>query len=806
MLKNWLKIAFINYKKNWLSTFINLFGLTLGLTGFMLILLHWNDEASYENWNPLKEEIYFAQPFFKLQNTYGSSFSYPFAKHAVEIFPEITDYVLFNGYGYSNKFSANGKSVYQENGANVSENFFNFFPFKLLSGSYKDALLDENSVAISSKLSQSIFGTTNTAGQKVDVDGKPMMITAVYELPEGNSVIKPDYIALSGNLKEDKKEDQWGNFNYQVLFKIKKGTDIEKLKKDFYNKLILERGKIGAKQAGITTEKYLDLYGPNGIDFTRFDRVNLHAQASFMSKADYKNILTLFTLSVLIVLLSAINFINLKTAQSSQRAKEVGVRKAIGSSRSSIIKQFLLETVLICLFAYLLSLVLTELSLPAFNKFYNKEMKMNDWHIYLYSFLFVLLVAKVSGLIPAIYLSNFKSINTLKGNFARSKNGVWLRNGILTLQLIISSFFIIGGLIIHQQVKYMTSKDLGFNGSQVININFRDYSNFKPYLKYQRLKTEISKIDGVEEVSFGEALPASGSRSSSNIDYLDKTLEGQHGAMDYNYLQMMGVKLKTGRWLDPKLSSDTINTVIINEALVKEFGWNDQEALTKKIKPGFDNKPYQIVGIVKDFNLAGLNQKVNPVVFFHYLETQWKRNQIYNMQVKLKKDEMPATVERLKNFWETKAEPGYPFNYSFVNKEFAKTFEKYQKQQTLFTILNIIVLTVALLGLFALSSLLIEQKLKDVAIKKTLGASEKSIVLDLTKKFLVISAIAVLISIPISYYFMNEWLKDFAYRIEMPWFPYVLSFVILLILTFAVVSIKAYRATQVNLVKYLKYE
>ena len=179
---------------------------------------------------------------------------------------------------------------------------------------------------------------------------------------------------------------------------------------------------------------------------------------------------------------------------------------------------------------------------------------------------------------------------------------------------------------------------------------------------------------------------------------------------------------------------------------------------------------------------------------------------MYFMEVKLNKNDIDGTVSRIKNYWETKAEPGYPFNYSFVNKKFAKTFEKYQKQQTLFTILNIIVLTVALLGLFALSSLLIEQKLKDVAIKKTLGASEKSIVLDLTKKFLIISAIAVLISIPISYYFMNEWLKDFAYRIEMPWFPYVLSFVILLLLTFAVVSIKAYRATQVNLVKYLKYE
>ena len=176
------------------------------------------------------------------------------------------------------------------------------------------------------------------------------------------------------------------------------------------------------------------------------------------------------------------------------------------------------------------------------------------------------------------------------------------------------------------------------------------------------------------------------------------------------------------------------------------------------------------------------------------------------MQVKLYGEDIPGTIERLKTFWEKSAEPGYPFDYYFIDKQFARSFDKYKKQRTLFTILNIIVLTVALLGLFALSSLLIEQKLKDVAIKKTLGASEKSIVLDLTKKFLIISAIAVLISIPISYYFMNEWLKDFAYRIEMPWFPYVLSFVILLLLTFLVVSIKAYRATQVNLVKYLKYE
>ncbi|AZI19899.1 ABC transporter permease [Chryseobacterium taklimakanense] len=806
MLNNWLKIAFANYKKNWFSTIINLLGLTLGLTGFVLILMLWNDEASYEKWNPKKDNIYFVQPYYGTNKEFGNNLSFPFVKKSMELLPEVKDYVLFNGYGYSAKFSASGKSVFQENGANVSENFFNFFPFKILSGSKMDALKGEDKVIISSSLSQKLFGSNNGAGQKVEISGKSHMITAVYELPKGNSAVKPDYAVIAGNIAYDEKTEAWGNYNYQVLFKLDPNTDLEKLDKDFYNKVVLLGAKIQSKGNSRDFKDYLEKYFPKGAEFTKLDQVNLHAKASFITKADYKNILTLFALSVLIIILSAINFINLKTAQSSQRAKEVGVRKAIGSNRKQLVLQFLLETFIICITAYVLSLVLVELLLPSFNKFYNKEIAMTDGKVYGYSLLFVVIVAFISGLIPAFYLSNFKPINTLKGNFARSKNGILLRNSILTLQLVISSFFIICGLITHLQVDYMLRKDLGFKGDQIININFKDTNESKGWLKYERLKNEIIKMPGVADVSYGEASPGTGAQSSSNVDYLDKTLQGIHGSMDYNYLQFLGVKLKAGRWLDPKLASDTINNFIVNEAFVKKFGWTNEEALNKEVSPGFDRKKYKIVGVIKDFNVYGVRTDVDPTVFFHYLETEWKRNQVWNMQVKLYGEDIPGTIERLKTFWEKSAEPGYPFDYYFIDKQFARSFDKYKKQRTLFTILNIIVLTVALLGLFALSSLLIEQKLKDVAIKKTLGASEKSIVLDLTKKFLVISAIAVLISIPISYYFMNEWLKDFAYRIEMPWFPYVLSFVILLLLTFAVVSIKAYRATQVNLVKYLKYE
>ncbi|MET3539160.1 ABC transporter permease [Chryseobacterium limigenitum] len=804
MINNWLKIAFINYKKNWLSTIINLFGLTIGLTGFMLILMHWNDEESFEKWNPKKDSIYYFQTFHKKENSYGNNISIPMARRAKEVIPGVEDYVLFNGSGIGLKMTTKVKTVFQKDGMTGTESFFKFFPFKLVAGSYKDALKGESAIALSTDAAKNLFGKTNVAGESVKFDNKNYVVTAVYELPKENSQIKPEFIINPvEQIKNDEKN--WGNFNYGALFMLKKGTDPKVVEQKFVKDIFEYRASLDKDPSGMTIQQYLDLYGPTDSELTPLDQIKLHAKASWFGNPDFKTLMILFTLSVLIVVLSAINFINLKTAQASQRAKEIGVRKAIGSTRSNLVLQFLMETFVICIASYFLSLALTELLLPSFNKFYDKEMKMNDWHIYFYSFVMVIMVTLISGLIPATYLANFKAIETLKGNFARSKHGVWLRNGILTLQLIISSFFIIGGLIVNQQVKHMMNKDLGYNGKQIVMINFNE-TNPKPWLKYERLKTEMRKIKGVTDVSYGEAVPGSDRSSSSNMDFMDKSIQGQHGSMDYDYLKFLNVKLKKGRWLDPNLSSDTVNNVLVNEAFVRKFGWKDEDALKNEIKPGFDNKKYKIVGVVKDFNIRSLRKEVEPIIFFHYRETEWKRFNVYNIQLKIDQNDIDGTVKRLKTYWQSNVEPGYPFDYYFLDKQFAKTFEKYQKQQTLFTILNAMVLMVALLGLFALSSLMIEQKLKDVAIRKTLGASDRILILGLTKQFLWITLTAVVISIPISYYLMNEWLKDFAYRIDMPVWPFIFSLIVLLLLTFSVVSIKAYQATKVNLVKYLKYE
>lgn len=809
MFKNWLKIAFINYKKNWLSTIINILGLSVGLCVFLLIFIHWQDEKSYEDWIPNKENIYLVENGNSSFGTMVVS-SYPELTVSKEKFSEIEDFAIANSWnGYKVRLMYGNKSAYTTN-ARATDSYFDFFPMEKIAGSFKNAISDDSKIAISEETAKVLFGDEykNCIGKTLKLDdseNKSYVVTAVYKIPTGNTVFRPGFIMRHPNI--DKQNLEWTNYSYVGYFKIKPGTDIAALEKKLSEQQS-QQEKISSEKWG---EKYDEKNAPK-VYLTPISKMKLDAKSEGIDKGDKKSIMILLGLSALILLLSGINLINLKTAQASQRAKEVGVRKVVGSSKSKLILQFLLETFIICFTAYILAFAMLELLLPSYNKFLGKEIKLNGINLFIYSGLLLIVFSFISGLIPALYLSNFRPINTLKGNFSRSRNGVWLRNSILTLQLIISSFFIICSLIIHSQVKFMMNKDLGFKGDQVVNIQFNktDWENDYNYKKYVRLKNEVSKIAGVEDITGSINSIGLGMANASLVkNALDttKTVENVvNGAIDYNYFRFYKMKFVSGRDMDLRYASDTISGTVVNESFIKKMGWNKDQALGKEVFPGWEQKKkYKIIGVLKDFHINGVDKPVEPMLFFNY-DRNWAKNNMGNLQIKLSGDDINGTLEQIKEFWLTKAEPGYPINYEFVDKQFAKTFEKFQKQQTLFTILNIVVLVIALLGLFALSSLLIEQKLKDVAIKKTLGANEKTIIWDLTKRFLLICVIAVLISIPFGYYAMNEWLKDFSYRIDMPVWPYVLSMISLLLLTFIVVSFKAYRATKINLVKHLKYE
>lgn len=805
MLKNWLKIAFINYRKNWLSTIVNILGLSIGLCVFLLIFIHWQDEKSYEQWVPNKDNIYLVE---NKNASFGimSSSSYPEIFVSKEKFGEIEDGMIYNDWG-KQRLSVGGNSAYVSGSASV-DSFFRFFPFEKLAGNFQNALSDNGKIALSDKTARLLFGDDylSAVGKSVksDANDNEYVVTAIYRLPEANTVFRPDF--LYKNPYIDQSKDQWTSFSYNGFFRLKTGTDVKALE-DKLSKQMQEQDEISSKKWGYTVDKK----NPSMVYLTPVSTIKLDAKSEGINKGDKKSILILLGLSALILLLSGINLINLKTAQASQRAKEVGVRKVVGSTKSKLILQFLMETFIICFIAYILAFAMVELMLPSYNKFLNKEIKLNNGSLFIYTGLLLVVFSLISGLIPALYLSNFKPINTLKGNFARSKNGVWLRNSILTLQLIISSFFIICSLIIHTQVKYMMNKDLGFKGNQAIQINFKkmNWENNFNVKKYKRLKNESARIPGVADVTGSVNSIGNGSANASMVKKstdTTKTFQTMLGGIDENFLHFYKVKFLSGRDLDWKKASDTINGAVVNETFAGKLGYNANTALGKEFFTGWDGKKkYKILGVVTDMNYTGVEQTVMPIVYFNY-DRNWVKNNMGNLQIKISGNDIDGTLERIKAFWLTKAEPGYPFDYEFVDKQFAKTFEKFQKQQTLFTTLNLVVLIIALLGLFALSSLLIEQKLKDVAIKKTLGANEKTIIWDLTKRFLSICFFAVLLSIPMSYYAMNEWLKDFSYRIDMPIWPYVLSMILLLILTFIVVSFKAYRATKINLVKYLKYE
>ena len=809
MIKNWIKIAFTNYKKNWLTTIINLLGLSIGLTIFLLVFLNWQDEKSYEKWIPNKENIYFVELQTKKDN-YASNINFPLLYTAPKMFPEIETYTIANiERDEKVKLIAEGHSVYTEP-IYASEDFFKVIQFPKLAGSFDNILVDLHSTALSEETAKALFGKDylNSIGKVViaDNDGSKYVVQAIYKNPaeQENTIFRSGFIIRKSNIDNNKN---WTNYSFYGFFKVKPNTNIAQLEEKL-SKWDDDNERADRKKYG-----WADDREHIKVHLTNVGEMKLEAKGSGIMKGDKKSIIILMSLAVLILILSAINFINLNTAQASQRAKEVGVRKAMGSSKGKLVIQFLLEAFIIYITAFAFSLVLLELLLPVYGKFLGKEIKIEGLHIYFYTFLIVVSFAFFSGIIPALYLSNFKPIQTLKGNFSRSKHGIWLRNAILSLQLIISSFFIISSLIIYKQVNYMMDKDLGFNGDQVFQINFMK-ANFVEdgynQRKYELYRDKIKHFPGVIDVTGSAQTMGGGITNSTGAKYKkDSTLSTSAGvgAIDFNYFRFYKINFVAGHDINPKLTTDTARGIIVNESFVKKMNWNAADAIGKEISSGLDDKSNNmlIIGVVKDFYYGSVKNEVFPMMFFNY-QRYWTRNLMTNMQIKLSGDNIAENTERIKKYWEAEVEPGYPFDGDFVNKKFAKTFDKYKKQRLLFSILNSVVLIVALLGLFALSSLMIEQKLKDVAIKKTLGASDGVLIKDLTRKFLWITALAVLLSIPVSYYFMNEWLKEFAYRIEMPWWPYILSLIILLLLTFLVVSIKAYRATKVELVKYLKYE
>jgi putative ABC transport system permease protein len=809
MIFNWFKIFIYHLRQNKLFSFLNVLGLSIGIAGVIFAILYWNNENAYDKWNPEKENVY--QVLNKIGNTgdIWASSSIPFGITCKKTIPEIESITLYDGWYYEDIIKYQNQKWMGKKIIVADYGFFDAFPFPIVKGAKKDILKEKNSVAISEDEAKIVFKNEDPIGKIIINDNKPYVIKSVYRIIKPSSV-EPNYVF--GGLLSNNNIDSWGDFSYTLLIKTKKGANIDDVLKKMQNVNFVNRTLKEAKSSGQTVEEYVKENGEIKVILDRLDKARLHGTKSAggfnfpEGKGNLQLLYIMVGLSILILALSLVNYINLATASAIKRAKEVGVRKIVGATKRQIILQFIFETAIIVTLSIVFALAIVELSLPYYNNFLKKSLTMNGSEFYLQLIFIFGLVIVLAGIFPAIYISNFETLKVLKGNFSRSKSGIWIRNSMLIFQFGIATFFIIGALIVNSQVNYMMNKDLGFSGNQVIRIAFKSTDRNKKLEKYQTTKQEILKLSGVEDVSTFAGSFGNSTNSSSGFTHNGVFVQPRNVDMDFGFLEMMKIKIVQGRDLSPKYASDTISNWLINETLAKTIGLKNP--VNTIISSGWGNEKgnlkFKVVGVVKDFHISGLQNKVPPMVFISIKTLKW--NNFDNIYVKVSPNNLTETLAKLKTYWEKNVNQDYPFDYEFVNKGFAKTYQEQVKQKDLFFILNLVVIIIAIFGLFALASFSMERRLKEIAIRKTLGAETDALLKELSKQYVGFCLLGFAIGIVPGYILLQKWLEDFAFRINVSVVPFSIALISLLVLTLLIVLAKAYQVTKIDILKYLKYE
>lgn len=802
MLNNWFKIVAYHSKKNKLYVLFNLLCLALGITAVLLSTLYWQEETSFDRWNANKEEVYFIE-----SRSENHSFGYqPYVLSSLlkEHHNFVEDYLLYSGY-FPTQVMHNKKAYAIEKILQTNASFFSFFPYKISYGSPSSIFKNPKEIALEKQKSSLIFGKgVNPIGEQIEVDDEWYTVVAVYDLGGKRSSFMPEAVV---NDHQFIPEDLVGNWNYSsssVLIKTKEGEKLAKAADQIYSQYYLlpmaEKQQLSfeefeKKTNGIYDQKIV-IHPLKGLHFGDAGNV-VTPEANVKSTTLY----VIVGLSWVLFVLSLFNYVNLSLSQTVSRAKEVGIRKVLGGSKRKIIQQALFETSLTMLLSFVGSFFMVLWILPFVNSFLGTHIVV---HLRDALFLFVgvyLLVLLLGGLIPALYRANYQVLPVLKGNYYRSRSGIVLKNAFLILQFAIACWFISGTYIMYKQVNYMTTKSLGFSGDQVISFPFLEEEPIEieeRHQAYQTFKQEVLKIKGVEQMAFADLDYGSEERSRymQLFDYEGENMRVAVHNVEAGYLEMMQVGLKEGRYLTNKFASDSIQNAVINESLLRQ--------LHKDSIAGLVVNGTTIVGVVQDFHTAGFEHEISPKMFVLPSQTFFHFTQV---SMKLDVHQLETILPAVEKLWESFHKgTDKPFEYSFMDQKFAKNFEKIKIQQQVMMGLSYLVIFIALFGLFAVSSYTIGTKLRAIAIRKVLGAETRGLIQDLSYQYLIYCIVGFGLSVIPSYYLLNEWLKGYAYRIEIGWEVYGGCLLAIVVLTLLIVVSRAYRATQINVLEYIKYE
>ena len=800
MLKNYFKVALRTILKHKFYSVLNISGLAFGLTACFLIGLYIFDELSFDKFHKDSENIYCIALHGKIagQEIYTSSSCPPIAQEMVSEIPGVEQAIRVNPWRnvvmkYEDKAFTETKALL------VDSNFFAFFSFKLLEGDVKTVLKEPNTMVITKASAVRYFGNQSAIGQLITVgnDNKAFKVTGIAEEAPANSQIQFDLL-LSSESDEDMKSNGWTNNGLYTYFRKNPKTTIESIDSKLSDFVVehvapeLEQGfgvsfKEFEKQGGIYA------YYSYSLASSHLHQVQLNDGISPRSDAKYVYIMG--AVGIFILLIACINFMNLSTARSASRAKEVGLRKTLGSVRSMLIAQFLSESFVYTFVSTVLALIAVYLLLPAFNLLSAKELVFKTilTPVMLVGVIGIfLIVSLLAGSYPAFYLTSFNPVDVLKGKVKAGMKSKGVRSALVVVQFTISITLIISTMIVYNQLGYLQEKNIGLDKQNVLILrNTRRLAN-----NMDAFKESLNNQNGIKASYTNNVFPGVSNTTVFRTVGTDQDrILGTYFA-DYDHLNVLKIELAEGRFFSKDFLSDS-TACLVNEAAVKELGWTDP--LNQKLVNYNGDKPYdmQVIGLVKDFNFESFKSKVRPLV----IQLTKKAN---NMLIRY---EGPAkdAVAKVEEEWK-KTAANEPFEYAFLDQNFDELFREEQRLSQLFTVMTGIAIFVACLGLLGLASFTAEQRTKEIGIRKVMGASVSSVSTLLSKEFMVLVGISFVVAAGLAWYAMDSWLSTFAYRIELGIGVFLIGGIIAASIAWLTVSFHFIKAARSNPADSLRYE
>jgi putative ABC transport system permease protein len=803
MINNFFKIAFRNLVRHKAFSFINITGLAIGLICFILIMLWIQDELSFDNFHQNAERIYSAGIDFKTGDTEGRGITTtpPLAPAMMAEIPEVESATRFLHAVNKLVTYKDGDINFLENGIFYADStMFDVFTIPLITGDPTDLLTRKNTLVITEEMAQKYFRDVDPIGKTLSFDGDwDFEVVGVVKAWPANSHWRFDMLASLISIKRA-TNDFWLSDNINTYFKIREGADSEVVLSKI-NELFRRKAKPLFTQAlGIEMEDWEAQGNRYNYYITPLKNIYLRstAQDSVGTVGDISYIYLFAVIGFFILFVACINFMNLTTARSAVRAKEIGMRKVLGSSKMHLIRQFLMESMLITLLAMLIAVVAIQLLLPNFNNLTDKALDLNFAGAATIPILLlmVIVVGLMSGGYSAISLASFKILSILKGSLFSGKNKSWFRNVLVLFQFSISILVIVCTIIAYNQMNFIKNKKLGFDKEQLLVID-RAYTIGNDINTF---KEELLKNPAIQYASATYHVPGTGTDGSvfqTEDSPPEELLHLRKICGDYDYLDAMGIKLVAGRYFSEDLHADS-NNVVINAVAAKYMGFTD--AVGQKILEPDTKEEHIIIGVVENYHTSSLHQEIEPLMMLHP-GLYWN----HYMAVRIQPQNVAATMEFIESKW-NEFTGNQPFGYFFMDSFFDKLHKSEQRTGQFFTIFAALAIFIACLGLFGLAAFTAEQKTKEIGVRKVLGASVPSIVSILLKQFTRWVVLANIIAWPIGYFIMKSWLQNFAYHINLKVGYFLLSGIITLLIAVTTVSYLAVNAANKNPVKALKYE